>query len=76
MRAQHIEQAVTKLKKLPPERIAEVEDFIDFLNQRGCNESSPIHSAAEADDFPVISVGQWPEGLNLRREDLYGDDGR
>jgi len=28
------------------------------------------------DDFPVIDVGPWPEGLSLRREDLYGDDGR
>ena len=26
--------------------------------------------------FPVIDVGPWPEGLSLRREDLYGDDGR
>ncbi|MGD0959473.1 MAG: type II toxin-antitoxin system VapB family antitoxin [Methylomonas sp.] len=27
-------------------------------------------------DFPVISVGEWPDDLSLRREDLYGDDGR
>jgi hypothetical protein len=27
-------------------------------------------------DFPVIDVGPWPEGLSLRREDMYGDDGR
>lgn len=27
-------------------------------------------------DFPVISVGVWPEELSLRREDLYGDFGR
>jgi hypothetical protein len=27
-------------------------------------------------DFPVISVGSWPENLSLRREDMYGDDGR
>ena len=26
--------------------------------------------------FPVISVGEWPEDLSLRREDMYGDDGR
>jgi hypothetical protein len=26
--------------------------------------------------FPVISIGLWPEGLSLRREDIYGDDGR
>jgi len=30
----HIRTLVDKLKALPPERIAEVEDFIDFLNSR------------------------------------------
>ena len=27
-------------------------------------------------DIPVISVGRWPQTLSLRREDVYGDDGR
>ena len=27
-------------------------------------------------DFPVDDLGPWPEALTLRREDLYGDDGR
>jgi len=27
-------------------------------------------------EMPVIHVGSWPENLSLRREDLYGDDGR
>jgi hypothetical protein len=27
-------------------------------------------------DLPVHDLGPWPEGLSLRREDLYGDDGR
>ena len=26
--------------------------------------------------FPVISVGEWPADLSLRREDMYGDNGR
>jgi hypothetical protein len=26
--------------------------------------------------FPTHDVGPWPEGLSLRREDMYGDDGR
>ena len=30
----HVQQLVHKLQLLTPERIAEVEDFIDFLNQR------------------------------------------
>lgn len=31
--AQHIDQAVAKLKKLPPEKVAEVAGFIGFLSQ-------------------------------------------
>ncbi len=30
----HIRELVDKLEALPPERVAEVEDFIDFLNSR------------------------------------------
>lgn len=28
------------------------------------------------DKLPVFDLGPWPEGLSLRREDMYGDDGR
>jgi len=28
------------------------------------------------DDFPVDTVGQWPDNLSLSRGELYGDDGR
>ena len=34
MQTQHIEQVVQKLQSLNPNRINEVEDFIDFLSQR------------------------------------------
>jgi hypothetical protein len=27
-------------------------------------------------DLPMIDLGPWPDSLSLRREDLYGDDGR
>ena len=27
-------------------------------------------------NLPAHDVGPWPEGLSLRREDMYGDDGR
>lgn len=30
----------------------------------------------DVDDLPSHDLGPWPEGLSLRREDLYGDDGR
>lgn len=34
MTANHIRELVDKLGSLPPERIAEVEDFIDFIKHR------------------------------------------
>lgn len=27
-------------------------------------------------DFPSHDVGPWPEGFSVRREEIYGDDGR
>lgn len=34
MTSQHEQALLEKLKRLPPERIAEVEDFVDFLQSR------------------------------------------
>ena len=61
-----------KIQALPAERIAEVEDFVDFLKQRASKkavEDEPL-------DFPTDDLGPWPEDLSLRREDMYGDNGR
>ena len=30
----------------------------------------------DVDALPLRDLGPWPEGLTLRREELYGDDGR
>lgn len=30
----------------------------------------------DVDALPKLDLGPWPEGLSLRREDMYGDDGR
>jgi hypothetical protein len=66
-----------KIKALPPERINEVVNFIDFLNQRSQKPTPVQHGSQSALlDFPVDHVGGWPDGLSLRREDMYGDDGR
>ncbi len=73
MHAKEVQPLLEKLKQLPPERIAEVEDFIDFLRARS---QGPCVSRKTPSDFPVISVGRWPDGLSLRREEMYGDDGR
>ncbi len=32
--------------------------------------------AFDVDGLPVHDFGPWPEGISLRRDDLYGDDGR
>jgi hypothetical protein len=39
-------------------------------------DEAPPHERPPQLDLPVHSVGQWPEGLTLRRVDIYGDDGR
>lgn len=64
---------IQKIQSLPTDRIAEVEDFVDFLKQRTQAEKITQHGPL---DFPVISVGRWPNDLSLHREDMYGDNGR
>jgi hypothetical protein len=63
-----------KILSLPTDRIAEVEDFVDFLRERTAVRKTATDQ--EPLDFPVDDLGPWPEGLSLRREDIYGDDGR
>ena len=36
----------------------------------------PARKPLNVDRWPTIDLGPWPEGLSLRREDIYGDDGR
>lgn len=75
--ATHIHNAqalIEKIQSLPTDRIAEVEDFVDFLNQRTRQRKTTINK--ESLDFPVDDLGPWPDGLSLHRDDMYGDDGR
>ncbi len=37
------------------------------------NESPTATPAREIEDLPDVSVGVWPAGLSLRREDMYDD---
>jgi Protein of unknown function (DUF2281) len=73
---QDAQALIDKIQSLPAERIEEVEDFVDFLQQRVTRLPQMPTSRHETLDFPVDDLGQWPEGLSLRREDMYGDDGR
>lgn len=52
MHAQNIDQTVAKLKRLPAAKVAEVEDFIDFISQRETDGS--LTQAAKAISEPVL----------------------
>lgn len=75
MQADPTQSLVAKLQELPPERVAEVEDFIDFLRQR-CRAGNLAAPEPKLLGFPVDHISRWPDGLSLRREDMYGEDGR
>lgn len=49
---EHVEQVLAKLKGLPPERVVEVEDFIDFLQSRDSDRA--ITRAAARASEPVL----------------------
>ncbi len=72
---QSAQALIEKIQSLPTDRIAEVEDFVDFLKQRTRLRKATTTSK-ESLDFPVDDLGPWPDGLSLHREDVYGDDGR
>ncbi len=73
--AEQTQALIEKIQSLPRERIEEVEDFVDFLKMRSHHRKG-TSTKSQALDFPVINVEKWPEELSLRREDMYGDDGR
>ena len=73
--AQSIECLINKIQHLPVDRITEVEDFVDFLNEKIKRQKLAKESTRQF-DFPIISVGEWPQDLGLQRKDMYGDDGR
>lgn len=61
------------------------EDVVKFAEQLTPEEQEKLIARLESQrvrgkrpslNFPVDDLGAWPEGLSLRREDWYGDDGR
>jgi len=52
MQPYQIEQVIQKLQALPPERVNEVEDFIDFLSQRDADRRLTQGAMAAAE--PVL----------------------
>lgn len=71
--ARHAQALIEKIRSLPADRITEVENFVDSLKQQEQAKQPP---ARKPPDFPVISVGKWPDDLSLCRKDMYSDDGR
>ena len=72
---QNTESLLKKIQSLPIDRISEIEDFVDFIRER-TKDQKTVTNRKKALDFPVISVGKWSNDLSLRREDMYGDNGR
>jgi hypothetical protein len=49
MNSQNEQAILEKLKALPPERVAEVEDFVDFLRTRGDTQQLTRAAASAAE---------------------------
>lgn len=56
----HIRELIGKLETLPPERIAEVEDFIDFLKIRD-QDRQLTHTSMKAAEPSLKKVWDNPE---------------
>ncbi|HHI76320.1 MAG TPA: DUF2281 domain-containing protein [Gammaproteobacteria bacterium] len=56
----HLLELIDKLEALPPERIAEVEDFIDFLKQRE-QDRQLTRAAAKAAEPSLEKVWDNPD---------------
>jgi len=56
----HIRELIDKLEALPPERVAEVEDFIDFIKQRD-QDRQLTRAAAKASEPSLQKVWDNPD---------------
>jgi hypothetical protein len=60
MNSRNEQALLDKLKQLPPERVAEVEDFVDFLRARG-DAQQLIQAAAKAAEPAFKKVWDNPD---------------
>ncbi|MGA7979287.1 MAG: hypothetical protein WCA32_03570 [Chromatiaceae bacterium] len=67
MQPQQIDQVIRKLEALPPERVTEVEDFIDFLSQRD-NERKLVRAAMTATEPTLNAI--WDNTDDAEYDDL------
>ena len=66
MNSQDEDSILEKLKSLPPERVAEVEDFVDFLRVRA-EEQRLVKSATRASEPAFKKVWDNPEDADYDR---------
>ena len=66
MSSQSDESILEKLKDLPPERVAEVEDFVDFLRVRA-EEQRLVKSATKASEPAFKKIWDNPEDAGYDR---------
>lgn len=59
--------------QLPPEVTTGPHRIIAIIDEPSELESE---AAPKPFVFPVIPEARWPDDMPIRREDLYGDDGR
>jgi hypothetical protein len=62
--------------QLPPDIPAGEHRVVVMIDEQPLPKKTETKEKPLPLDFPVIHVGSWPENLSLRREDMYGDDGR
>ena len=60
------EELLAKIRRLPPERVAEVEDFVDFLQSRDA-ERALAAAAARLSEAAFAKVWESPDDADYDR---------
>jgi len=63
----HEQTLLEKLRNLPPERVAEVEDFVDFLAHRLAEERGLTQAAGQLASAPLTRVWDNPDDADYDR---------
>lgn len=63
----HEQQLLEKLRNLPPERVAEVEDFVDFLAHRQTDEQGMTQAAGQLATTAFARVWDNPDDADYDR---------
>ncbi|MBF0399357.1 MAG: hypothetical protein HQL90_01165 [Magnetococcales bacterium] len=72
-----VEEICQRARQLPEDKAAEVLNFIGHLETTPNRQSSiPKRRPPVAEWLKPIHVDSWNDSMDLRREAIYGDDGR